>query len=277
MALSSLNVTWSAPASVMTDSTRAHLDEAQKRYFLQSLREAIQAVLRDAEAGERIIFVLEKFGSLACRKQAALGEYRAWLHRVADQSPYSKEVPKAWPCLHSPFGRLLDSLIEARNDAMHQGVGARRLSTHAVRVALTIEDAIVGTAMKVCDIMVRNPVCAELWQPVSFVREKMLAESFSFLAILANREWLLLSDFTIARFMRRTDIQMDRKERLILSLGTALERGLIELTNPILVVSSTPLGELGPQISSVPALVIEPTSTSDAPRLMGIVTAFDLL
>ncbi len=145
----------------MTGPTQVLLDPDQRRYFLDAIRQARQAVLRDAEGGDRVIFVLEKLGSYCCGHQKGLAFYRGSLLSLARASHYTSELPKQWPQLHAKFGRLLDALIEARNDAMHQGVGARRLGAFAVRIALTLEDALMANSLRIGEVMVHNPVTAD--------------------------------------------------------------------------------------------------------------------
>ena len=72
-------------------------------------------------------------------------------------------------------------LKDGRNDALHQGACARHLANHAVQLALVLEDALMPSEPKVSDFMVRDAICAAHWQPISFVRQQMLANSFSYL------------------------------------------------------------------------------------------------
>ena len=74
------------------------------------------------------------------------------------------------------------------NDALHQGAFARHLTIHAIDLALILEDALRSfEEPRVSDYMVRNPLFAELWQPIGFIRQQMLANSFSFLPVLKGK------------------------------------------------------------------------------------------
>ena len=42
---------------------------------------------------------------------------------------------------------------------------------------------------QVSDFMVRNPVCASMWQPLSFIRQSMLVNSFSYAFNLAVKSY----------------------------------------------------------------------------------------
>jgi hypothetical protein len=55
----------------------------------------------------------------------------------------------------------------------------------------------------VSDFMVRNPIQAELWQPVSFARQLLLINSFSYLPILMEESGRkvvhLISDYSLTQ------------------------------------------------------------------------------
>ena len=85
---------------------------------------------------------------------------------------------------------------------MHQGAFARHLTVHAIELAIVLEDAL--TQLKnpmVSNFMVRNPVCAEMWQPVGLIRQQMLVNSYSYLPVLRENHWYLISDADIAMYL----------------------------------------------------------------------------
>ncbi len=59
------------------------------------------------------------------------------------------------------------------------------------------------------DYMVRGAVCAEPWQPISLIRQQMLAHSYSYLPVLLTEEdspvWHLISDHWVATYLRKGD------------------------------------------------------------------------
>ena len=165
-----------------------------KPYFLNQLRQARAAVLRDAEAVDALIHVFERLGMFLRHKIGDLGDYGGVLGGVAGLSPLARQLPKE---CHTPFGKLYNSVRGARNSAMHEGAYARHLASHAVKVALILEDALSNGSdksrkltfpnltpedalMKIGELMVPNPICAEIWQPLSFIRQAMLESSFSY-------------------------------------------------------------------------------------------------
>jgi len=78
------------------------------------------------------------------------------------------------------------------------------LAVHASELAIILEDALTQFKKPIVrDFMVRNPVCAEMWQPVGFVRQQMLANSFTYLPALKDSQWYVISDAAIAIYLVR--------------------------------------------------------------------------
>ncbi len=75
------------------------------------------------------------------------------------------------------------------------------------------------------DFMVRNPVCASMWQPLSFIRQTMLTNSFSCLPVNTgtndNPLWQLVSDHEVAIYLRRKPNGRRPKDLLVCSLEAA--------------------------------------------------------
>ena len=130
--------------------------------------------------------------------------------------------------------------------------------------------------------MVPDPVCAHLWEPLSLVRQKMLVNAFSLLPILTNKDaecpWSLLSDRALARYLRETDgrrlSNAERRRRLAKEVSVALEEGQLQLEPARCLDAETPVHRAALDIGEDPILVV---ASQDPSRLLGIVTAFDLL
>jgi hypothetical protein len=114
------------------------IDEAL--HFRDQFRQARATALRDAEAFEEIVFVLERMGSFLTGKIQALGRYEAAISAVSLQSPLAAEIPDHQPEFHSEFKVLYNLVRQGRNDALHQGAFARYLTAHAVELSLVLED-----------------------------------------------------------------------------------------------------------------------------------------
>jgi len=153
-------------------------------------REASERVLKDAEGFEEIIHSVERLGVLLTGRAGGLGQYEDRICRLAEISPLATGIPQEHRARHMPFRNLYSIVRQARNDAVHQGAYARHLTEHVVQLCLVLEDALmtaqVLSAEKepvVADFMVRDVVRAGPWEPISFVRQRMLTNSFTFLPI----------------------------------------------------------------------------------------------
>ncbi len=237
-------------------------------YFRSELQNAREDALKDAEAFDGIIHVVEKLGQFLVGEIKNLGQYQNAIEKVAEESPLAAEVPDQFRNVHSPFNLLYSIVRDARNDAMHIGASARHLPKHTIELALILEDALRTYEMShnVSDYMVRNPICAELWQPISFIRQQMLTNSFTYLPLKKEGKWFLVSDFEIAKFLQG----QSRKECLATPLEKAKE---IELLPVELCSGKKPISEVLPDFGRTPILI---GKNSDE-GLEGILTAFDLL
>jgi CBS domain-containing protein len=242
------------------------------RDFRTQLQQARETALKDAEAFDGIIHVVERLGSFCSRRVGTLGSYRDDLTALADTSPLAV-VPATSRNVHTPFNSLYDMVANARNDALHIGAFARHLTTHAIELAVILEDAlrIHEDAKYVSDYMIRSPVCAHLWEPVSFVRQRMLANSFSFLPV-KNRsgQWCLVSDLQVAKYLHDNNGEK-RRERLATPLEEATEIEPLQATR---ISDTTPIGQALTNFDGKPLLVCRGDSETE---LVGIVTSFDLL
>ena len=249
--------------------------EAARDFRLQ-LQQARENALKDAEAWDGIIHVVERLGSFLLGRVESLGIYQTKVEDVAEFSPLATDVPAQWRSVHTPFHLLYSSVKDARNDALHIGASARHLTTHAIELGLILEDALRNYEMNnknkyISDYMVRDPVCAHLWQPVSFVRQRMLTNSFSYLPVqAATGHWCLVSDLQVAKYLQGHP-NRERMRRLATSLEKATEIALLE-AKPLL--DSMEINSALKDFDGKPILVFR---DNEKKELVGILTAFDLL
>lgn len=241
-------------------------------YFRNAFREARAVAQQDAEGFHEVLFALERFGSHLAKRIRDLGYYKEQIETVAKRSSLAVEIPDKWRKYQLPFSVLYDLVRVARNDALHQGAFARHLTDHAVQLSLIIEDALMENGNLVSDYMVRGVACASLWQPVSFARQQMLANSFSYLPLLTQRDgqsvWHLLLDSSIAKYLQR-----DRKQHLAKSIEEAIRDGLqVEPAQYCFV--DAPVADALAIFTGKPLLIVD---KEELDLLIGIVTAFDLL
>jgi hypothetical protein len=188
--------------------------EDKERYCRDELRTARAAVLRQAEALPEMLFALERVGATVAGKVRTLEGYRKKLTEVGTRSPLAELIPRQHPVLHIGFTALYNLVQTARNEAMHQGAYARHLAQHAVELSLILEDAFMNRSNRISDYMVKSPVCAEPWQPISLIRQQMLTNSFSFLPVFLGDGWRLVSDYGIATMLRSVSNDGERAKRL---------------------------------------------------------------
>jgi hypothetical protein len=254
------------------------LDEKSARAFRLELQAARENAIKDAEAFDGIIHIIERLGIFLFEKIGDLGKYGPYLKKLAAHSPLASRMPREW---HTPFDLLYDMVTHARNDALHIGAFARHLTTHAIELALVLEDALrtIENAMsqKVSDFMIRNPVCAHLWQPVSFIRQTILTNSFSYLPVQnEDKVWCLVSDLLIARYLQQAERDKARKKALARPLGATG----IKFLEAKLICQGMTIDELFgqaalcEQIESKPLLVRRDDTLDE---LAGILTPFDLI
>ena len=254
------------------------------REFRIQLQQAREGAVKDAEAFDGISQVVACLGSYCLGRVAPLAKLQPKVEEVAIRSVLA-DLP-GLRNVHTPFSVLYDLVRNARNDAMHQGAYARHLTTHAIELALVLEDALrmieqdKKNSSVVSDYMVRDLVCADLWQPISLVRQRMLTNSFTYLPVQdANGKWCLLSDLEVAKYLQGCP-NRERNKRL----ATALEKAGIELrrgkrVNETMSIDNA-LEKFDEEPIHEPMLVFpddgEAGDNAKA-KPVGILTAFDLL
>jgi CBS domain-containing protein len=241
----------------------------QRRFFRDEFRSARASALRDAENFDELLILLERLGLFLLKAQGSLKMYEPHVADLARESPLATLPPTARP-YHTPIDVPYDLVRQGRNDAAHQGAIARNLTDHVVQLSIILGDALSTPLICASDFMVAHPVCAGLWEPVSFVRQKMLVNAFSYLPV-NEQDWRLLSDRELARFLRTTSREHDRGKRLAMTLEDALRAGL-KLDPADRCAPQDEIATVVGRLADRPMLVTSPEG-----RLIGILTAFDLL
>lgn len=253
----------------------AVMDQEVALHFRDQLRAARAAALRDAEGFQEIVFVLERIGAFLSNDRGSLGKYLPKIKEQAARSPMAEEVPKELPHLHQQFDVKYEIVREARNAALHEGALARHLTANAVELSLVLEEGIMSELHQVSDFMVRNPVCAFMWQPLSFIRQSMLVNSFSYLPVPIENggttDWRLISDFRLAQCLRKNGKVV--KDGLIQRLEDAVKSQQIELHSAKTCGPQDKIETVLRTSDGLPTLILSP----DNAELLGILTPFDLL
>ncbi len=245
-------------------------------YFRNQFRAARAKAYEDAEGFQGVLFCLEGMGIHLSERVENLDKYKMRLAQIAEGSPLARDVPNEHGSWHASFDSLYEALRLARNDAVHQGAYARTLTSHAMELALIFEDALMSEATQVSHFMVRDPICAKAWQPVSFVRQQMLIHSFTYLPIYWDRSksWRLVSEHVVARFLRGAGSGEDRKRRLASSLKDVADTHNFPLLDALTAVPNARIESILNSISERPILVVNGEGPDS---LVGILAASDIL
>jgi CBS domain-containing protein len=240
------------------------LDPEVRRFHRDELRRARTAALDDAEGFLPIIQALERLGRYLMPGANGLGPVQPALKAVAEASPLFHPAPDH----ATEFDVLYEIVRRGRNDALHDGAFARNLTQRSIELALLIEEGLMAGMDRIADFMVRSPVMAEPWHPVSFARQQMLLHSFSFLPLKQPDGWYLLSDWAVACFLAKHGHSPRVLSRHI---GNAVDEGELGTTPCVVVAPEAPKSEVVVRLDGKPAVVV-----GDG-NLLGIVTPFDLL
>ncbi len=231
-------------------------------HFRDDLRAARAATLRNGEDFQELLCAIERLGKYLSEEQRpGLGAYQKDLRRI---------VKNGRRDLDDDFLQLFNNVRDGRNDAFHDGAAARVLTANATNLAIILEDALMANVCFIGSFMVRNPVCAFGWQPLSLLRYMLLAHSFSFLPFYSKEEsrWRLVSDSSLAKYLRAGD----RSRLLPQTLGQALP-DVLHPDRPFVCEENTLLSKVIEEFRGLPVLI----RASDEKQLLGIATPFDLL
>ena len=270
------------------------MDREVALYFRNEFREARTAALKDAEGYQQILFVLERLGAYllgggCCedhehKRANGLSAYKTCiLALVKKYHPFQGKPPDDY---HTASESLYKMVRLGRNDALHQGAVARNLTSHSVQLSLMLEDVLMSASKseQIKDYMIRRPVCAESWQPVSFVRQMMLENSFSYIPVYMRkkkcaeeRSWHIIADYHIATYLQFSGCH---KKLLAKSIEEAIGSNRMAREEAFTAYPDETIQTvleryvLGPR-QGKPILVVKKRDNCD--ELLGIATAFDLM
>ena len=161
----------------MTDDERNRMC-----HTAEALRQARGRVLQGSSQFLDIVQVIERFGREHWKKQ----------HLNCINKNLAGLIDK-WNSGGSPeeARRLLDTMREGRNEAVHEGTLGRRLARDCVRVSIMAEEALRMEAelSVVRDHMVETIVHARLWQTLRTIRRTMMENEFTHLPFENERRW----------------------------------------------------------------------------------------
>lgn len=233
---------------------RANIGQHEWAAGLARLRAARALLLADAEAFHDGAIALEAVGALLSEGKAnGLNDYQELLVALAVSG--GSEVTNTQ--------RHFDRIRMARNDHVHRGAQVRHKVKELVSFILLLERAIMDRLTTVREVMISDPTVAEPWHRVDDIRVLLLASSFSTVPYLWNDRWYFIADFHLLDFLR-PDPRGNGSKRLGDVVGTAIKPKLARTVAPSKLCCDV-------RLTQWPVLVVEQK------RLVGILTAFDLL
>lgn len=262
--------------------TYHELAPGERHYFTAQLRQARSLLLDDAENFLDVFVVMERLAARLSRSDVKPAHV-----------PFSKNVCALASFTHGHaqviFGTmgqgsthevLFNRIAKWRNEAVHTGSFARGLAEACFQASVLIEEVLMCTAELVEDFMVADVITAEVWHPLAYSRQAMLRHSFSWLPVRVeaggHNEWKLISDSAILSIPQFSE-NKPRKNILATPIEKLVFDKKLTLHVVCVVDPKTPIKAARKHFftNHCPLLVTDTGTRSG--RLLGIVTAFDLL
>ena len=278
------------------------MDPQVALYFRNEFREARAVALKDAEGYQQILFVLERLGAYLLelehtgkfclkrkrpkkRADPTMWKFRCHIITLVERYHCFQGEPPSDD--HVAFDSLYDMVRRDRNDALHQGAVARNLTSHSVQLSLMLEDALMSASKseRIKDYMTPNPVRAYAWQPVSFVRQMMLENSFTYIPVCMKEKgtekktWHTITDYDIAKYLRSADNKDYLRELLARPIEEASE--VMDLKKACTACRNKTVQDVLGYTKGKPILVVKRDNGGErrdnCDELLGIATPFDLM
>jgi hypothetical protein len=256
------------------------LDAEERTFFRDKLREARYAALVDAEGFSAVCFAIEALGQRLDRQQGNLGTYRQRLRLLANHSPVLSELALTEGSQFTCFDALYEAVQSARNDAMHGGTHARHVTDAALELCLGLEEALMEqeaprrTAVR--DFMVKAPISVEPWNLVAHARQLMLTHSFSFLPLLVEGRWNLVSELALAKYLHRQEGRSRLLAKTLMEVTDPKSGPLLQLQEAVVVDGGEPVKALlnsnSGQAQPFLWLVVNKSN-----HLVGVLSPFELM
>ena len=272
----------------MSSERKDEISREKAIYFRNKLRAARDAALRDSEGYQQVLFAVEQLGQQYWGTDNKGKLTKNTLSKL--KSDFASFVGSFHPFAGKPdwdsrFCERYDTVKKGRDDAMHVGAVARILTDCCVKLAITLEDALMGNIAepRIRDYMVSNPVRTYGWQRIALIRQTMLASSFSYLPFCKeDGQWYMVSADAICQYLLSANNDDRRKYRLARTLCEAEDDSECRLTTT-LARHACPDDNvqcvLGKIVGDESVLVTRMEKEGDVEKeqLVGMLNAFDLM
>ena len=252
-------------------------------HFRREFQVARAKVQADAEDYMAVWQVVESLGKYLKANNYAdeLADLKAGKALLNIFFPSPKSVPISY-----------QRLCKARNAHVHEGAVSRTLGTHAMRLSLDMEEALMKEMKKLNDSndqsvkawMVPEPVVAQPWHTVSEIRVTLLSGGYSALPFWWKKEekqkegWYFIRDISVVRYLRSKGDPHCALSSVVHECEKCAPKKLclVPCKSPIKPDTSVQsLLKNGAFKNELPILVVD--SSVDPSRLLGILTPHDLL
>ena len=272
----------------MSSERKDEISREKAIYFRNKLRAARDAALCDSEGYQQVLFAVEQLGQQYWGTDNKGKLTKNTLSKL--KSDFASFVGSFHPFAGKPdwdsrFCERYDTVKKGRDDAMHVGAVARILTDCCVKLAITLEDALMGNIAepRIRDYMVSNPVRTYGWQRIALIRQTMLESSFSYLPFCKeDGQWYMVSADAICQYLLSANNDDRRKYRLARTLCEAEDDSECRLTTT-LARHACPDDNvqcvLGKIVGDEPVLVTRMEKEGDVEKeqLVGMLNAFDLM
>ena len=254
----------------------------------QGLRRELKAALTDFATGKggpfQLLNQIERVVKYVCNKpKITLGSKEAICCMRKFIEKHACEGETGLPGVDWP--RLYCYVKDHRNDIAHTGTAAVRAGTHAAALMIVLLDALLDAGreeeqvMRISEIMVANPTCAEKWQTLADIRRTMLVNDFSVLPLPDSEggdKWQVVRAEELAAYLLVEDKECRekrKKEILGCVINEKKEVQGLKLYCVKIADEDEPVKKLIGD-GRVPSIIVV---TNKDKHLVGIVTAFDYL
>ena len=175
------------------------------------------------------------------------------------------------------FEDLLNEVKRVRNDMAHTGAAARAAAKIATTVGIYLEDSLMaksGAGDNVKAYIQKEVIQVYTWQRLEECRRLMLTHSFSYLPIKIGKEWKLLTDVNLAKYLAQAKSNKKWKKLMWETVECAKEKELeLECVKTVEQTDSKVCALK--KMNGKAAIVTE--GEEENKDLVGIITPFDLL
>lgn len=254
----------------------------------KGLRRDLKAVFTDFAAGKggtfQLLNQIERIVKCVCKDpDRSLGKASNCMRKFIKEHARERIENTGLPGIK--WDSLYSSVTKHRNDIAHTGTEAALAGARTAALATVLLDALLdagrkkGCPLKISEVMVANPTCAENWQTLADLRRTMLVNDFSILPMRNGKcgepgKWRAVRAGELAAYL------LDNRKGHRETLGCALDNGLKPYCATV-VCEDEKLADLrdrnwaGKGKGNFPSSVVVTSEKKD--RLVGIATAFDLL